>query len=296
MRLFGSLLLFLCAATGVSSFSVTTKADKVKVKENEGADLTCSYSADFGNSPRVEWKFQDKGKVKYVIYDGKPTSDYTSRVSMYTGSNLRFSKVTRQDNGIYICEVSSSIGVAQQVLVELTVLVPPSPPKCGIPQTVTTNKPATLTCYDPDSSPPPTHKWFKDNVPMPEDPSKISAFKNATYKLDIKNGNLVFPSVTKMDSAMYYCEVSNEAGPPQRCQGVRMEVRDLNTGGIVAGVIILLLLVAAVIVGVWYANKKGYLPKKSQSKQPSAVYQPQSMYGDGEEDDGDFKQKSSFVV
>ncbi|KAM4547516.1 F11 receptor, tandem duplicate 1 [Fundulus diaphanus] len=296
MRRFGSLLLFLCAAAGVSSFSVTTTAAKVKVKENDGADLTCSFSADFGSTPRIEWKFQDKGSVKYVIYDGKPTNDYTSRVTVYGGSNLRFSKVTRRDNGNYICEVSSPGGVAQQVLVELTVLVPPSPPKCGIPQTVTTNTPATLTCFDPDSSPPPTHKWFKDNVPLPEDPSQISAFKNATYKLDMKTGILLFPSVTKMDTAMYYCEVSNEAGPPQRCQGGKMEVRDLNTGGIVAGVIILLLVLVAVIVGVWYANKKGYLPKKSQSKPQTAVYQPQSMHGDGEEDDGDFKQKSSFVV
>ncbi|KAM4727325.1 F11 receptor, tandem duplicate 1 [Anableps anableps] len=295
MRRFVSLLLFLCTATGVSSFSVTTKNPNVKVKENEGVDLTCSYSADFGLSPRVEWKFQNlKGSQAYVIFEGKATTPYSDRVSMYSDSNLRFSKVTREDNGAYYCEVSSSSSQSAHVKVTLTVLVPPSIPKCGIPQTVTTNKPINLTCHDPDSSPPPTYKWYKDNTLLPADPSKISGFKNATYKLDSSTGTLVFPSVTKMDSGMYYCEVVNEAGPAQRCRGEQMEVRDLNTGGIVAGVIIVLLLLALLIGGIWYANKKGYLPSKFS--QHSAVYQPPSTYGGGEEDDGDFKQKSSFVV
>lgn len=135
--------------------------------------------------------------------------------------------------------------------------MPPSVPKCTIPQTVTTNKPATLSCHDPDSSPPPTYKWFKDGTLLPVDPNKISGFKNATYKLDSKSGTLVcythlpciiranlifsfcgdaclinwplwiqvFPSVTKKDTGMYYCEVVNEAGPAQSCRPGKMEVR-----------------------------------------------------------------------
>lgn len=296
MRRLVSLLLCLCTATGASSFTVTTTNANVKVKENEGVDLTCSYSADFGSNPRVEWKFKDvKGSQKYVVFEGKATASYADRVSMYSNSNLRFSKVTRKDNGEYSCEVSSSNSPPAQVKVTLTVLVPPSVPKCNIPQTVTTHKPATLMCHDPDSSPPPTYKWFKDDTLLPADPNKISGFKNATYKLDSKSGTLAFPSVTKKDTGMYYCEVSNEAGPAQRCRPGKMEVRDINTGGIVAGVIIFLLLLGLLIGGLWYANKKGYLPKKSQSKQHSAVYQPPSTYG-GDDDDGDFKQKSSFVV
>lgn len=37
---------------------------------------------------------------------------------------------------------------------------------------------------------------------------------------------------------------------------------DLNTGGIVAGVIVALLLLALLGFGIWYANKKGYLPSE----------------------------------
>lgn len=57
-----------------------------------GADLKCSYSADFGADARVEWKFQDmKGSQTYVIFDGKPTGEW-----IYLGSSLS-QKTTLQD-------------------------------------------------------------------------------------------------------------------------------------------------------------------------------------------------------
>ncbi|XP_034745961.1 F11 receptor, tandem duplicate 1 isoform X2 [Etheostoma cragini] len=292
-----SVALFFFAATGVSGFSVTTSNPDVQVKENDGTDLKCTYSADFGSSPRLEWKFKDlKDSQSYVVFDGKPTSPYASRVTLY-GSNLRFSKVTRVDNGVYYCEVTGNDGHFGEVEVKLTVLVPPSPPLCRIPDSVTTGGVAMLSCNDAAGSPPPQYNWYKDGVLLPADPNKISGFKNATYRLNAKTGNLEFPALTKMDSGQYFCEAFNTAGPPQRCAVKSMEVRDLNTGGIVAGVIVALLLVILLVLGVWYANKKGYLPKKKESKpKPSVVYQPTSLHGGGEEEDGEFKQKSSFVV
>ena len=42
-----------------------------------GVDLSCKPSANFGASPRVEWKFDDlKGTQTYVIFDGKPTGKW----------------------------------------------------------------------------------------------------------------------------------------------------------------------------------------------------------------------------
>ncbi|KAM8834841.1 F11 receptor, tandem duplicate 1 [Synchiropus picturatus] len=280
----------LFAATG--AFTVSTSNKDVQVKENEGVDLTCSHSADFGQSARLEWKFKDpKGSQSYVVFNGKPTTPYQSRVSMYSG-NLRFSKVTRKDNGIYTCEVSGN-GQFAEVDMKLTVLVPPSVPLCRIPTSVTTGKKAVLSCHDADGSPPPQYRWYKGGVLLPPDPSKIAAFRNATYKMTDNGGKLEFPAVTRMDTGEYYCEAYNSAGPAQRCKTVKMEVRDVNTGGIVAGVIVALLLLLLLGVGIWYANKKGYLP--SNKPKSNVVYQPPSVYG-GEEDDGDFKQKSSFVV
>ncbi|XP_040907827.1 F11 receptor, tandem duplicate 1 [Toxotes jaculatrix] len=289
-----SVALFFYASTGVSGFTVTTSTQSVRVKENEGTDLKCSYSADFGSSPRVEWKFRDlKGSQTYVIFDGQPTTSYSGRVTLYGGSNLRISKVTSRDNGEYFCEVSSN-GQFGEATVKLTVLVPPASPLCRIPSTVTTGKTTLLSCHDSTGSPPPTYRWYRDGTPLPLEPNKIAGFKNSTYRLNTENGNLEFPAVTKGDSGQYYCEAINDAGPPQQCKAVRMEVRDQNTAGIVAGVIVALLLLALLGVGIWYAHKKGYLPQKSKQ---NVVYQPQnqSLYGN-EEDDGDFKQKSSFVV
>ncbi|XP_073335326.1 F11 receptor, tandem duplicate 1 [Pagrus major] len=291
-----SVALFLLAATGVSGFSVTTSAANVQPKENEGAELTCSYSADFGSQARVEWKFRNlKGSQMYVVFDGKLTTPYADRVTLYGGYNLRFSKVTRKDTGVYDCEVSGN-GQFGETKVQLTVLVPPSPPLCRVPSSVTTGKTVILSCHDADGSPPPTYKWYKDGILLPTEPNKIQAFKNYTYKLNPATGELAFAPVRKVDSGQYYCESVNSVGPPKSCRATKMEVRDVNTGGIVAGVIVALLLLAALAFGIWYANKKGYLPKKSESKpKTNVLYQPPSLYG-GEDEDGDFKQKSSFVV
>ncbi|XP_069395584.1 F11 receptor, tandem duplicate 1 isoform X2 [Paralichthys olivaceus] len=286
------LALFLCAATGVRGFTVTTSNADVRVKENDGADLKCTYSGDFGSNARVEWKFKDlKGSQSYVIFDGKPTTPYAGRVTLYDG-NLRFTKMTRVDNGVYDCEVSGN-GHFGEVRVKVTVEVPPSAPLCRIPTSVTTGKTAMLTCHDSVGSPPPKYRWYKDTTLLPPDPHKIAGFKNYTYKLNPENGNLEFVRAAKIDSGSFFCEAFNDAGPPQRCKTVKMEVRDLNTGGIVAGVLVFLLLLALLALGIWYAHKKGYLP--SNKPKPNVVYQPPSLYG-GEDEDRDFKQKSSFVV
>lgn len=290
-----SLALFHYTPTGVWAFSVTSAKSHVEPNLNDGIDLSCQYSADFGTDARVEWKFRDlKGSQKFVYYKGEITDQFASRVSLY-GNNLRFAKVIPKDNGVYICEVSGKdkFGFTE---VKLTVMVPPGVPLCKVPASVTTGRQARLTCQDSVGSPPPTYKWYKDGVPLPTDPKTMTGFKNLTYSLNPQNGNLEFARASKMDTGSYYCVAENKAGSPQQCRAAKMEVRDLNTGGIVAGVIIFLLLLALLGFGIWYAYKKGYIPKKTDKQKSNVVYQPPSVYGGGEEDDGDFKQKSSFVV
>lgn len=50
------------------------------------------------------------------------TEPYASRVTLVNGRDIRFSKVTRVDNGDYICEVSSAQSPYQAATVKLTVL------------------------------------------------------------------------------------------------------------------------------------------------------------------------------
>ena len=69
--------------------------------------------------------------------------------------------------------------------------VPPSPPVCRVPTSVTTGSTVILSCHDGDGSPPPTYNWYKDGTLLPSEPNKIQAFKNYTYKLNPATGELV---------------------------------------------------------------------------------------------------------
>lgn len=227
---------FVClsiSVTGLHAQFTVTVNPSVKVKENEGADLKCTYTADFGATPRIEWKFKDlKGSQSFIYFDNKPTAQYAGRITQYTGG-LRFNKVTRADTGDYDCEVSGNGGYGEKT-VKLTVLVPPSKPVSRIPSSVTTGKNALLTCFDNDGSPPPTYKWYKDNTPLPDDPSKFPSFKNLTYKMNAFNGNLEFPSVSKLDIGSYFCEATNGEGSPQRGDTVKMDVLDVDSSQVPA--------------------------------------------------------------
>lgn len=69
--------------------------------------------------------------------------------------------------------------------------MPAGKPTCRIPTSVTTDKAATLTCYDGTGSPPPTYRWFRNGTPLPVDPKKIAAFQNSSYTLNPATGELV---------------------------------------------------------------------------------------------------------
>lgn len=69
--------------------------------------------------------------------------------------------------------------------------VPPSPPMCKIPSSVRTGTNAKLTCEDGDGSPPPTYRWYRNDILLPENPSTVSGFQNFTYKLNPTSGILV---------------------------------------------------------------------------------------------------------
>ncbi|GCB81318.1 hypothetical protein scyTo_0022489, partial [Scyliorhinus torazame] len=72
-----------------------------------------------------------------------------------------------------------------------------------------------------------------------------------------------FDSVSKSDSAQYACQASNGIGDPKTSSpAIQMDVYDTNVGGIVAGVIVALLILAFIGVGLWFAYRKGYIGRK----------------------------------
>ena len=48
-----------------------------------------------------------------------------------------------------------------------------------------------LTCSEKDGSPPSEYRWFKDGVEMPVEPKNNRAFRNSSYTLNLKTGELV---------------------------------------------------------------------------------------------------------
>ncbi|MEE6512713.1 hypothetical protein FKM82_019896 [Ascaphus truei] len=273
--------------------AVSTPKQNITVKEGGAAEFQCQYTSDF-QSPRVEWKFVGKDQeTSLVYYDGALTAPYKDRASTYP-QGLRIERINRKDTGDYVCEVTSSVTNPDgktsygEITFHLVVLVPPSVPVAQVPVSVTTGGVAQLACIENDSSPPALFKWYKNKILMPDNPKTSPTFQNSSYTLDSKTGVLKFDPVKKSDAGEYYCEAGNPEGK-QVSAAVRMEVNDVNVGGIVAAVIIVLLILALIGFGVWFAYHRGYFAKKTNKK---VIYsQPSDTRSDR-----NFQQTSSFLV
>ncbi|XP_045311211.1 junctional adhesion molecule A isoform X1 [Leopardus geoffroyi] len=270
--------------------AVYTSEPDVRVPEDKPAKLSCSYSG-FSN-PRVEWKFAHGDITSLVCYKNKITASYADRVT-FSHSGITFHSVTRKDTGTYTCMVSDDGGNTYgEVSVQLTVLVPPSKPTVHIPSSATIGSRAVLTCSEKDGSPPSEYYWFKDGVRMPLEPKGNRAFSNSSYSLNEKTGELVFDPVSAWDTGEYTCEARNGYGMPMRSEAVRMEAAELNVGGIVAAVLVTLILLGFLILGIWFAYRRGYFDrtKKGTSSKKVIYSQPAAR------SEGEFRQTSSFLV
>ncbi|KAI4590502.1 hypothetical protein MJG53_001551 [Ovis ammon polii x Ovis aries] len=271
LLLFTSMVLcFLALGRG----AVQTYEPVVKVPENNPAKLSCSYSGF--SSPRVEWKFTHGDIRGLVCYNNKITASYENRVT-FSNSGITFHSVTRKDTGMYTCMVSDEGGNTYgEVTVQLIVLVPPSKPTVNVPSSVTIGTRAVLTCSEKDGSPPSEYRWFKDGVEMPVEPKSNRAFSNSSYTLNLKTGELIFDPVSASDTGDFTCEAQNGYQSPVKSDTVHMDAVELNVGGIVAAVLVTLILLGALIFGIWFAYNRGYFDraKKGTSSKKVIYSQP----------------------
>nr|XP_056709426.1 junctional adhesion molecule A [Euleptes europaea] len=283
----GWLWVLLCAG----SWSVISGQNEevVSVPENQAVNLPCRATTGQGTPTRQEWKFQGSGSTEFVYYLGKLTDNYKDRAIFYP-NELHLKLVTRKDSGKYTCQVVGSAGL-RETIVDLVVQVPPSKPKAVAPSSVTIGNKAVLTCVETDGSPQPTFKWYKNDIVMPEDPKTNTLFKNSSYTLDPKTGVLTFEPATDFDAGDYSCEADNKVGVPQKSEAVRLEPTEVNVGGIVAAVVVLLIVFGLVGFGIWFAYSRGYFSKRRDSTNKKVIYSQPSNRSDGE-----FKQTSSFLV
>ncbi|XP_073465163.1 junctional adhesion molecule A-like [Aquarana catesbeiana] len=161
-----------------------------------------------------------------MYYDGELTTPYKSRATFFP-QGLRLDSVTRKDSGEYSCEVTGkdSSGKPQyfQDKTQLVVLVPPSVPIAQVPTSVSTGSTATLYCIEKDASPPPVFTWYKNGVPMPENPKDSPTFQNSSYTIDKTTGQLQISPVMKTDVGQYSCQAENPQGKESSAP-VQMEV------------------------------------------------------------------------
>ncbi|XP_062367228.1 junctional adhesion molecule A [Cinclus cinclus] len=263
-------------------------SENKEVPEHKPVDIPCAAFRSGGSNPRIEWKFQRGSSLGLIYYGGELTEPYRNRVQ-FSRTSIRFQSVTREDSGKYICEVVGDGNQIAKSEVNLIVQVPPGKPLAHVPSSATVGARAVLRCSEDQGSPPPTFRWYKDGTELPQDPKSSPAFRNSSYSLDPSTGELVFEPVGGWDTGDYHCEASNNVGTPQKSNVFRMEASEVNVGGIVAAVVLLLLVLALAGFGIWFAYSRGYFSSDAGGKK--VIYSQPSRRSESE-----FKQTSSFLV
>nr|XP_033799158.1 junctional adhesion molecule B isoform X2 [Geotrypetes seraphini] len=286
LLLLGCALALCYKACGVT---ITTDNANVQAIEFEEAILSCKYTIEKDPNPRLEWKKLGQTHVSFVYYRGHLVGALKARAEMID-SSIRIKNVSRGDSGNYRCEVSAQgdTQVLAEALIHLKVLVAPGAPVCVVPISAMTGTVVELKCREEEGSPASQYRWFKDGTPLLETLTTHSKVRNSSYTINKKSGTLQFNTVAKADTGEYHCEAYNEIGQ-QKCAAKRMQVDDLNVSGIVAAVVVVALVIALCGLGVFYAQKKGYLSRQSSQKARTACKSARPK-------ESDFKHTKSFVI
>ncbi|XP_015680317.1 junctional adhesion molecule A [Protobothrops mucrosquamatus] len=245
--------------------SLVLGQEKIEVLENKGVSLPCKAIQSQPNPTRQEWKFQRDGITLLFYHANKFTDNYKDRAT-FTPYEIHLTSVTRKDSGLYICEVLGDSFSQSQL--HLVVQVPATKPTAHVPSVVTIGNKVVLRCEETEANPRPTFKWFKNDIQMPPDPKTSTIFKNSSYTIDSDTGVLVCSCISDF------------------------ELCELNVGGIVAAVVVLLIILGLVIFGIWFAYSRGYFSSKLKGSSSKKVIYSQPS----NRSDGDFKQTSSFLV
>ncbi|XP_015677802.1 junctional adhesion molecule C [Protobothrops mucrosquamatus] len=268
------------------------------VEEFQQAELSCIISATKTANPRIEWKKIAGRGTTYVYFDGKMQGEWANRAQLSSRTSLTIYNVTRADKGIYRCEVVApdDANLGAEINVNLTIHVKPVAPKCRVPPSVPVGKPAILYCQEKEGFPEPNYSWYRNDETLPLDSKASTKFQNSSFTLNPKTGMLAFAEVQKGDSGRYSCRAKNVVGEAW-CEGIEMEVYDLNVVGIVIGVLVVLVVLSLTTVGICCAYRNGFFVHNKQNgnsyKTPA---KPDGVNYIHTDEEGDFRHKSSFVI
>uniref|UniRef100_A0A7N4PLA8 Junctional adhesion molecule C n=1 Tax=Sarcophilus harrisii TaxID=9305 RepID=A0A7N4PLA8_SARHA len=268
------------------------------VREFESVELSCIITDSQTNDPRIEWKKIKDDQTTYVFFDNKIQGHLAGRAELLGKTSLKILNVTRSDTASYRCEVVARNDQKEidEIVIDLTVQVKPVIPVCRVPKAVPVGKSATLHCQENEGYPRPHYRWYRNDIPLPTDSKANPRFRNSSFVLNSETGTLVFNAVHKEDTGQYYCIATNEAGFA-KCEEQEMEVYDLNIGGIIGGVLVVLAVLVLITLGICCAYRRGYFINNKQNgesyKNPG---KPDGVNYIRTDDEGDFRHKSSFVI
>ncbi|XP_034522002.1 junctional adhesion molecule C isoform X2 [Ailuropoda melanoleuca] len=241
------------------------------VQEFESVELSCIITDSQTSDPRIEWKkIQDQ--TTYVFFGNRIQGDLAGRAELLGKTSLRIWNATRKDSALYRCEVVALNDHKEidEIDIELTVQVKPVPPVCRVPKAVPVGKSATLHCQESEGYPRPHYSWYRNNMPLPRDSRANPRFRNSSFLLNSETGTLVFNAVHKEDSGQYYCIASNDAGSAV-CEEQEMEVYDVNIGGIIGGIVVVLAVLVLITVGICCAYGRDCFISNKQNRERATL-------------------------
>ncbi|XP_059531956.1 junctional adhesion molecule C [Myotis daubentonii] len=267
------------------------------VQEFESAELSCIITDSQTREPRIEWKKIKDAQTTYVFFNNRIQGDLAGRAELLGKTSLQIWNVTRRDSALYRCEVVAQDDQKEmdEIVIDLTVQVKPVPPVCTVPKAVPVGKMATLHCQEKEGFPRPHYSWYRNDAPLPKDSRANPRFQNSSFVINSETGTLVFSAVRKEDSGQYYCMASNDVGSA-KCEAQEMEVYDLNVGGIIGGVLVVLAVLALITVGICCAYRRGYFIHKQDEESFKSPGRPDGVNYIRTDEEGDFRHKSSFVI
>ncbi|MGH0159314.1 UNVERIFIED_CONTAM: hypothetical protein FKN15_040685 [Acipenser sinensis] len=217
---------------GAFSMDITVPTDPVYGNMGSSVDLPCKYSTStIEKGFNVEWRFAAPGTLpinakRMLYFDGQLYQINSLRGRMQllqdppTGgiASVRIIDLQPSDSGVYICEVinpgdwsGTGLGV-----INLTVLMPPSPPECRVTGNTLVGNDVTLNCHSSQGVPQPIYTWTREKtaaqIPVPE----------ANMVQDQLSGSLLLRNLSYAFNGAFQCQASNEIGAASCTVNIRV--------------------------------------------------------------------------
>lgn len=186
----------------------TSSPTVYRVSEGHTARLQCSV--DRLGPMVLSWRRVDNSSTSGSSYlaTGSLVMSANKRMSLLsstTSSTLLITLVRPEDEGQYVCEVSSSPPVHMAHWLKLT--APPKVSILGKPKsghfTLTENSELALVCLG-SGEPAPSLSWTRDGGPLPDGQARV------------QGDQLIFSAVTRDHQGTYVCSGTTETGAGDR--------------------------------------------------------------------------------